>query len=196
MSSGKIISLTFSLIFVIIAIFLSAKPVSVPTPGKTIRTHPSPVPLARSVLTFTPATLRLTGLEEHQLMLTVSTGVNRISSAQLEIKYDSDKIIIKSIYSGGFFPKATSPVNDPTRRRGRIDYVLTLPEGQTEVSGSGKLAVITFMRNPAATESAVTRIELLPKTSLRGNGQSASLLQSTGSATLILTPMTPLIPSQ
>jgi hypothetical protein len=119
-------------------------------------------------------------------MIVLDAGTNELSSAQLELKYDPAIISVTALRAGEFFPDPITPITNPIERAGRVEFAVTIPEIDRPVTGKGSLALLSIKRVPTATGSAETTIEFLPKTSLRGQDTTTSLLKTTESLTIEL----------
>jgi hypothetical protein len=192
----KIIALCIVVALVSIALLLYAQPQNTQTDVKEKKAQAIPNSLQSpdTTILFSPTRLTLPSSGSAEVRVTIATGLNKISSSQLEIRYDPSKITITDVRAGTFFPSPTPLLNTHDRARGRIDFVLSTDERSPVVSGEGNLAIVTMMRNPNATTSATTQIDLLPKTSVRSREQT-SLLKSTGSTTIKLEAISPTIPA-
>ena len=112
-------------------------------------------------------------------VIKIDTGGDLVSKVQLELSYNPNDIRNVEIYPSNFFPNSETLLESIDEVDGRISYVLSIPESDEEIKGTGNIAEIIFQK--IASKSAViqTEINFLPKTSVTGKKSNDSLLKST-----------------
>lgn len=188
MNVYKIIALLIIIFLCSYALLLYARPDEEAAPTKQEETAiPTAAPNAQTKLSISPEFLKLTGDSPQNIRVMVDTGENSISQAQIEISYDPKALTVTSVSNGSFFSGVQPLVNKIDARRGRIEFAASLSDNQEAVKGSGQLAGISFVPGPEASRSGQTRFTFLPKSSVRGHNETASLLLSTEGILIDLT---------
>ena len=162
-------------------------------PKKKAISVATPVLQAQTKLYFSPAFLKLSSPLPQEISVMVDTEKNTISQAQVEIQYDPKAVTITSVRSGNFFSNTLPLVNKNDAGRGRIEFAIGFSERQRSVNGVGQLAIIQLAPGPEATLSARTQLSFLPKSSVRAQDQTASLLSATENLIIDFSALTPII---
>jgi hypothetical protein len=185
MNSVKIIVLVFLVGICSYALLLYSRPLEGRKESTTKnKQQKTSKPSARTEITFTSSYLDIPSDTPAELLVLIDSHENKVSNVQLEMKYNPNILTIISVRPVDFFPNPTILINDVDTKRGRIDFALSLPENQPEIRGKGKLAVISFLKTAQASISGQTSIEFLPKTTVRGRNDNASLLRGATGVTL------------
>jgi hypothetical protein len=133
---------------------------------------------AQTELSFsTPTTATPSGYKTDVL---ISTGENKVTAVQLEIKYDPKVLTNVDVKAGTFFATPIILLKKIDTVSGRITYVLGISLGNKAAVGIGTVATITFA--PLSNQTTVkTPINFEPKTAVTAVGYAQSvLLKSTG----------------
>lgn len=129
---------------------------------------------------------------KYSLPILIDTGINKVSTVQLELAFDPDVLTDVSISPAEFFENPVILINQIDEVNGRISYALSVSPSASESGkndfaargrqGKGSLATLTFQTNlrPGTT----TTISFLPKTQVEAEGLGQSALKSTNSARL------------
>ena len=188
MNIFKIAALLIIVFLCSYALLLYARPSEEVTPAEQEEAAiPTAAPNAQTTLSISPEFLKLTNTSAQNIRIMVDTGENSISQAQIEISYDPKALTVTAVNNGSFFPGVQPVVNKIDQRRGRIEFAVSLPENQEGIKGTGQLAGISFVPGPEASLSGQTRFTFLPKSSVRGHSDTASLLMSTKGILIDLT---------
>ena len=118
----------------------------------------------------------------------INTNQNKVRSVQLELYFDPNVLTDVDITAGQFFQNPVELLKSVDDQNGRISYALSLPPGQTGISGNDIIATISFsLANPKlATATAVT---FLPKTEVSTSTSLKSVLEKAEGAVLTLNPL-------
>lgn len=149
--------------------------------------------------------------KKYSLPILIDTGVNKVSTVQLELAFDPGALTDVSINPAEFFENPVILINQIDEVNGRISYAIAASQsnatgtfdfpfdaalsvspsasesGKKEISikgmqGKGTLATLTFQINVRL--ETTTTISFLPKTYVLADGLEQSALNSTNSAEL------------
>lgn len=185
MNISKTIALMIIVGLVSYALLLYFKAPPTPTlPRKKVSAIATPILDPQTKLYFSPPLIILTSSSPQEIPVLIATGQNTVTQAQVEIQYDPKVILVTSVRPGSFFPGSLPLVNKNDEKRGRIEFAIGVSENHEAVRGTGSLLFIQFIPGPEASTSGKTRLSFLPKSSVRGQGQTTSLLLSSESLTI------------
>lgn len=179
MPKQTLIFVTFLIVITLLLLGLSVykqKPFApAPKPNQQV-TFPS---YAHTTLTLTPPISTAYSPNSYSANITIDTGGDKITAAQLELTYDPKVLTNIKINPGTFIQNPVVLLKKVDPGNGRISLAIGIHLGQTPPTGAGTLAVITFDEIPTATGSTI--INFLPKTEVTAVGVAQSVLKtSTG----------------
>jgi hypothetical protein len=108
--------------------------------------------------------------------INISTSSNKVTAAQLELKYDPKLIEVSDIAAGTFFNDPVIILKKVDDLTGRITFALGIGPGQKPVNGQGTVAVVTF--TPLAQQQEQTKIDILPISLVTADGEDKTVLKS------------------
>jgi len=143
----------------------------------------------RTDIFFTPQTIDYAQNPQpsYTTDILINTNGQLISGVQIELSYDPEilaSVTINPAVDSIFGTNAAILVNSVDQELGRITLAMAGGLNDAEVSGTGKIATLTFSTNFSTTPS--TQISFLPKTTVRSLKSTNSLLKSAQSLTVIL----------
>ncbi|MCL6096552.1 MAG: cohesin domain-containing protein [Patescibacteria group bacterium] len=148
-----------------------------PTPTVQQPTSPS---YAHTLLRLTPPVNTPALPNTYTTDVTIATGGDKITAAQLELSYDPKVLTNVQIKPGTFIKNPVVLLKKVDQTNGRISLAIGIPLGQSGPTGTGTVATITFDEVPTATGSTI--LDFLPKTAVTAEGIAQSVLKSsTGS---------------
>lgn len=148
---------------------------------------PSPSsPSADTTLSFSPNSLFLTQGTTGSLDILIDTGNNKVTNVQLEIGYDPLLLSIISIQPGDFFPSPNVLFENNIIRTGRLSYALGVATDEEAVMGKGKVATLTFQKNPNAFAQSQTTIAFFPKTLISAVDIQGTVLKAAENAIIVI----------
>jgi cytoskeletal protein RodZ len=108
--------------------------------------------------------------------INITTSSNKVTAAQLELKYDPKLIEVSDITAGAFFNNPVPIIKKIEPENGRITFALGIGLGQKPVNGQGTVAVITF--TPLAQQQEQAKIDILPISLVAADGEDKTVLKS------------------
>ena len=170
---------TFLIVVTVVLLGLAVytqKP-SVPTPTVQQPTSPS---YAHTTLRLTPPVNTPSLPNTYSTDVSIDTGGDKVTAAQLELSYDPKVLTNVQIKPGTFIQNPVVLLKKVDEANGRISLAIGIPLGQAAPTGSGIIATITF--NEISTATGSTILDFLPKTAVTAQGIAQSVLRtSTGS---------------
>lgn len=170
---------TFLIVVTVVLLGLAVytqKP-SVPTPTVQQPTSPS---YAHTTLKLTPPVNTPSLPNTYSTDVSIATGGDKVTAAQLELSYDPKVLTNVQIKPGTFIQNPVVLLKKVDEANGRISLAIGIPLGQAALAGTGTVATITFDEIPTATGSTI--LDFLPKTAVTAQGIAQSVLKtSTGS---------------
>lgn len=159
----------------------SQKPKPSAPPPSQISSSPTPTPIAQTVLSFSPSPLVIAS-QSATIAVTVDTGANLVTAAQLELVFDPKTITIIDIQPGTFFADSVILLKNIDAKNGKISYVSAVsPTGQAK-AGTGTIATLSFTTNLAS--GGKTDITFSPKTIVTAEKVQVSVLKASENATI------------
>lgn len=164
---------------------------------------PSPTVKKTATLSFSPATVTLSGTGTIDVMVDAGSTDYAITGVQLELSYDPKVVRVVQVKAGSFFPNPLELLNSIDQGNGRVTYaVVAPPESQTQ-GQSGIAATITLQAIPDVPTNQ-TQLTFLPKSLVTAQGIAPSILNTTTPATITIgtgttqqnTPVTQTAPAQ
>ena len=120
----------------------------------------------------------------YSLGVTIDTGGDKVTAVQLELSYDPKAIANVDIKPGSFFVNPAQALKKINSVDGTISYALLINPGESGVSGTGTVAVISYTE--IGQTGTYTQINFLPKTLVTAGGTDKSVLKkSIGSLIMI-----------
>lgn len=181
MSRQTIAFVTFLIVVTIVLLGLAVytqKP-GAPTPTPTVQRPTSPS-YAHTSLKLTPPVNTPALPNSYTTDVTIATGGDKVTAAQLELSYDPKVLTNVQIKPGTFIKNPVVLLKKVDQANGRISLAIGIPLGQNGPTGTGTVATITFDEVPTATGSTI--LDFLPKTAVTAEGIAQSVLKSsTGS---------------
>lgn len=160
----------------------SLKPLPVVPVTQTQKPQIQQQVIAETSLSFSPKPYNLASASG-SLAITVATGSNKVTAAQLEISYDPTKLSNIALTPGTFFTNPLVLLQNIDKKAGKIFYAIAIQPTAQAKSGTGTLATLTFTSNLTAGQQ--TNIQFLPKTLVTAEGIRSSVLKATSSATIV-----------
>lgn len=115
-----------------------------------------------------------------RVTVAMSSEVSEVTAVQMEISYDPTSLSFVSVTPSDAFAQGVPLLNTIDRTNGRITYALGLsPQQESSKSGQVDVATIVFNKVGAASGSATTEVEFLPKSLISARGVSQSVLKET-----------------
>lgn len=108
----------------------------------------------------------------------IDTGKDKLNAVQLELSFDPKALTNVDISAGNFLPQATELIKKVDPVNGTISYAISLPFGQSPVSGKGVIAKITYSPVSSSLDTSTT-INFLPKTEVSSLSTGLSVLKQT-----------------
>jgi hypothetical protein len=170
---------TFLIVVTIVLLGLALYTQNPSAPTPTVKQPASPS-YARSSLRLTPPANSPSLPNTYSADITIATGGDKITGAQLELSYDPKVLTDVQIKPGTFIQNPVILLKKVDETNGRISLAIGIPLGGTPPTGAGTVATITF--NEVSTATGSTIIDFLPKTAVTATGIAQSVLKSsTGS---------------
>jgi hypothetical protein len=145
---------------------------SVPTPATEQPTSPS---YAHTTLRLTPPVNTPSLPNTYSTDVSIDTGGDKVTAAQLELSYDPKVLTNVQIKPGTFIQNPVVLLKKVDEANGRISLAIGIPLGQAAPTGTGTVATITFDEIPTATGSTI--LNFLPKTAVTAIGIAQSVLK-------------------
>jgi hypothetical protein len=164
-------------------------PVHVTGEKKTVTT--TPISETNAALYFSPSRIRLSQNLPKEMTVMLDAETRDISQVQLEIKYDPKIITVHTIRAADFFSDPVILLNEHDEKRGRIQFVIQTQDEQKKPNKNGRIATLSFTRNPEASMSGQTTFEFLPKTAVHSKTQTRPQLRSMKSAEIFYDALLP-----
>lgn len=143
---------------------------------------------AATTLSLLPSSLAVQPGEQFSLEVTIDTGSNTVSAADLVITFDSSKLTATGITAGTFLPVILAP---GAVTSGTATIILgSLPEAP--MRGTGVLATVTFTANNVG----IATVRFAATTQVAAIGESGNVLSGTQEAAVsIAIPIPTIAPS-
>ena len=155
-------------------------------PSQTAIPTPTPDPV-QTVLTISSSISPLATPSSYKTDIVISTGQDKVTAVQLELAYDPKVLTNVDITPNGFFTDPIIKIKKIDPEVGRITFVLGVSASdENGVLGQGILATISFSLLKGQ-KAQTTTIDFLPKTEVKTEGYSQSVLKSTLGALFDLT---------
>lgn len=175
-------TVAFVTFLIVVTVFLVGLAVYTQKPGA-----PTPVTQQPTFPSYAHTTLRLTPPvntpslpNTYSTDVSIATGGDKVTAAQLELSYDPKVLTNVQIKPGTFIQNPVVLLKKVDEANGRISLAIGIPLGQAAPTGTGTVATITFDEIPTATGSTI--LDFLPKTAVTAQGIAQSVLKtSTGS---------------
>lgn len=160
----------------------------------TTQLSPTPAIVAPyASLYFDPATLDLGQAQEasnSSVDIILNTNNQDVSGAQIELSYNPNiltNVAIEPVIDGSgiFSQNSVVLINSVDPSQGRISLAIGINGNEEEVSGTGKVATLTFSAIPS-DQLQGTEITFLPKSSVTTYSSIESILKDTTSLFIIL----------
>ena len=166
---------TFLIIVTLVLLGLAVytqKP-SIPTPVSQQPTSPS---YAHTSLRLTPPVNTPSLPNTYSTDVTIATGGDKVTAAQLELSFDPKVLTNVQIKPGTFIQNPVVLLKKVDQTNGRISLAIGIPLGQAGPAGKGTIATITF--NEVSTATGSTILDFLPKTAVTAQGIAQSVLKT------------------
>lgn len=109
--------------------------------------------------------------------VTIATGGDKVTAAQLELSYDPKVLTNVQIKTGTFIQNPVVLLKKVDQTNGRISLAIGISLGGKTPVGTGTVATITF--NEVLTATGSTILDFLPKTAVTAQGIAQSVLKTT-----------------
>lgn len=116
--------------------------------------------------------------------INITTSSNKVTAAQLELKYDPKLIEISDIVAGTFFSDPVIILKKIDDVDGRVTFALGIGPGQKPVNGKGTVAVVTL--TPLSQQES-SKIDILPISLVTADGEDKTVLKSYTGVTISTT---------
>ena len=167
----------FVTFLILVTIFLVGLAVYTQKPGVlTPITQQSTTPsYAHTTLRLTPPVNTPSLPNTYSTDVNITTDVDKVTAAQLELSYDPKVLTNVQIKPGTFIQNPVVLLKKVDQANGRISLAIGIPLGQPAPTGTGTIATITFDEIPTATGSTI--LDFLPKTAVTAVGIAQSVLK-------------------
>jgi hypothetical protein len=177
-----------------VLLFVALRPLKKPV-VKTTTMAPTVTPSpAHSILALAlgadSATPSSTGIINKTVDVTLDTQTNKDEGVQFEIAYDPTVLTNVTVAPGTLFQNPLVLLNQVDTKNGKINYALGIQPTGTGISGSGTVAVISYILLPTATATETT-LKFLPKTQVVQQGTLGSVLEKSIDLVIPVTGLTP-----
>jgi len=171
------IAFLIAVTLVLLGLAVYTQKITVPTP---ITKQPTSPTYAHTSLRLTPPANTPALPNTYSTDVSITTGGDKITAAQLELSYDPKVLTNVQIKPGTFIKNPVVLLKKVDQTNGRISLAIGIPLGQAAPTGQGTIATITFDEISTATGSTI--LDFLPKTAVTAQGIAQSVLKtSTGS---------------
>ncbi|MCL5019065.1 MAG: cohesin domain-containing protein [Patescibacteria group bacterium] len=175
-------TVAFVTFLIVVTVFLVGLAVYTQKPGAPtpVTQQPTSPSYAHTTLRLTPPVNTPSLPNTYSTDVSIATGGDKVTAAQLELSYDPKVLTNVQIKPGTFIQNPVVLLKKVDEANGRISLAIGIPLGQAAPTGTGTVATITFDEIPTATGSTI--LDFLPKTAVTAQGIAQSVLKtSTGS---------------
>lgn len=139
--------------------------------------QPTSPSYAHTSLTLTPPVNTPSLPNTYSTDVSITTGGDKVTAAQLELSYDPKVLTNVQIKTGTFIQNPVILLKKIDQANGRISLAIGISLGGKTPVGTGTVATITF--NEVLTATGSTILDFLPKTAVTAQGIAQSVLKTT-----------------
>ena len=183
----KTLALILGLVLVTIILFIIALRTGQQGTGDSMKNgvvKASPTPVAHSVLTLSPNPVAVASGKQGQVEVMIDTSINKVTSVELELKYDPLVVSNVKLSLGPLFPNALVLKDNNNVKTGKYIYAFGIYPNQKAITGTGSVATITFTARGAVGRQSQILIE--PTSLVAAVGVSPSVLKSATGTTVVI----------